>query len=143
MEIATGFNLKIGDEAEIKNLLRKFLETNEYDNKMNFIINNYLSKVEMIDFKKKYKKYISNTNTKEQIQLLENYFYIKKITLNKFSRGLKLVIDDVLEFDFLYAEEIKIILQDLYNMIKKLVDKIVEENKKIEEFNNSIDKFFE
>lgn len=143
MEIATGFNLKIGDEAEIKNLLRKFLETNEYDNKMNFIINNYLSKVEMIDFKKKYKKYISNTNTKEQIQLLENYFYIKKITLNKFSRGLKLVINDVLEFDFLYAEEIKIILQDLYNMIKKLVDKIVEENKKIEEFNNSIDKFFE
>ena len=49
----------------------------------------------------------------------------------------------MLEFDFLYAEEIKIILQDLYNMIKKLVDKIVEENKKIEEFNNSIDKFFE
>ncbi len=143
MEIATGFNLKIGDEAEIKNLLRKFLETNEYDNKMNFIINNYLSKVEMIDFKQKYKKYISNTNTKEQIQLLENYFYIKKITLNKFSRGLKLVIDDVLEFDFLYAKEIKIILQDLYNMIKKLVDKIVEENKKIEEFNSSIDKFFE
>ena len=125
------------------NLLRKFLETNEYDNKMNFIINNYLSKVEMIDFKQKYKKYISNTNTKEQIQLLENYFYIKKITLNKFSRGLKLVINDVLEFDFLYAEEIKIILQDLYNMIKKLVDKIVEENKKIEEFNSSIDKFFE
>lgn len=143
MEIATGFNLKIGDEAEIKNLLRKFLETNEYDNKMNFIINNYLSKVEMIDFKQKYKKYISNTNTKEQIQLLENYFYIKKITLNKFSRGLKLVIDDVLEFDFLYAKEIKIILQDLYDMIKKLVDKIVEENKKIEEFNSSIDKFFE
>lgn len=143
MEIATGFNLKIGDEAEIKNLLRKFLETNEYDNKMNFIINNYLSKVEMIDFKQKYKKYISNTNTKEQIQLLENYFYIKKITLNKFSRGLKLVIDDVLEFDFLYGKEIKIILQDLYDMIKKLVDKIVEENKKIEEFNNSIDKFFE
>lgn len=143
MEIAKGFNLKIGDEAEIKNLLRKFLETNEYDNKMNFIINNYLSKVEMIDFKQKYKKYISNTNTKGQIQLLENYFYIKKITLNKFSRGLKLVIDDVLEFDFLYAKEIKIILQDLYNMIKKLVDKIVEENKKIEEFNSSIDKFFE
>lgn len=143
MEIATGFNLKIGDEAEIKNLLRKFLETNEYDHKMNFIINNYLSKVEMIDFKQKYKKYISNTNTKGQIQLLENYFYIKKITLNKFSRGLKLVIDDVLEFDFLYAKEIKIILQDLYNMIKKLVDKIVEENKKIEEFNSSIDKFFE
>ena len=49
----------------------------------------------------------------------------------------------MLEFDFLYAKEIKIILQDLYNMIKKLVDKIVEENKKIEEFNSSIDKFFE
>ena len=45
---------------------------------MNFIINNYLLKVKIIDFKEKYEKYISNTNTKEQIQLLENYFYIKK-----------------------------------------------------------------